>query len=154
MLGYLQCGKNIDKLYTQTGKVFRLSWELNLLLSCFGLSALYVLAHILKQLTQPAGLASFNRGTGTVLYDRGSVIGSIWEKTRRPLPFTHLAVLFIYVWFWPHHSSCFWLPVSQQLFQWLNVNKQYYSVKYTLFCIAHKKYKLTNTILSFSSISI
>ena len=29
-----------------------------------------VLAHILKQLTQPAGLASLNSGTGTVLYGR------------------------------------------------------------------------------------
>ena len=29
------------------------------------------LAHILKQLTQPAGLASLNIGTGTVLDSRG-----------------------------------------------------------------------------------
>ena len=35
-----------------------------------------VLAHILKQLTQPAGLASLNSGTGTVLYGRGQ-LGSI-----------------------------------------------------------------------------
>ena len=31
----------IDKLYTQKGKVFCLPWELNFLLSCFGLSALH-----------------------------------------------------------------------------------------------------------------
>ena len=37
------CWHPIDKLYTQRGKVFclTLTWELNLLLSCFGLSALY-----------------------------------------------------------------------------------------------------------------
>ena len=32
---------SIDKLYTQIGNVFRLPWESNLLLPCFGLSALY-----------------------------------------------------------------------------------------------------------------
>ena len=32
-----------------------------------------VLAHILQQLTQPTGLASLNRGTGTVLYGRGQL---------------------------------------------------------------------------------
>ena len=34
-------GYIIDKLYTQIGKVFRLPWELNLLLSCFGILAMY-----------------------------------------------------------------------------------------------------------------
>ena len=34
------------------------------------------LAHILKQLTQPDGLASLISGTGTVLYGRGQ-LGSI-----------------------------------------------------------------------------
>ena len=34
-------GYIIDKLYTQMSKVFHLPWELNLLLSCFGLLALY-----------------------------------------------------------------------------------------------------------------
>ena len=51
--------------------------------------------HILKQLTQPAGLASLDRGTGTILYSRGQ-LGLIWEKKCRPPPSTHLAVLFIY----------------------------------------------------------
>ena len=41
---------------------FVFTGELNLLLSCFGLSLLYS-AHILKPLTQPAGLASLNSGT-------------------------------------------------------------------------------------------
>ena len=35
-----------------------------------------VLAHILKKLTHPAGLASLNNGNGTVLYGRGQ-LGSI-----------------------------------------------------------------------------
>ena len=35
-----------------------------------------VLAHILQKVTQPAGLASLNHGTGTVLYGRGQ-LGSI-----------------------------------------------------------------------------
>ena len=73
--------------------VFRLPWELNLLLPCFGLSILH--SCILKQLTQPVSLTSLNRGTGTVLYSRGQ-LGSIWEKKRQPPPFTHLAVLFFY----------------------------------------------------------
>ena len=47
------------------GKVFRLPWELNLLLSCFW---------------------ALSYGSGK--------LGSIWEKKRRPPPFTHLAVFF------------------------------------------------------------
>ena len=35
------CVLNLDKLYTQMSQVFRLPRELNLLLSCFGLSALH-----------------------------------------------------------------------------------------------------------------
>ena len=33
--------ETIDKLYSHNGKVFRLPWELNLLLPCSGISALY-----------------------------------------------------------------------------------------------------------------
>ena len=54
-----------------------------------------VLAHILKQLTQPAGLASLDSGTGTVLYGRGQ-LGSIWLKTSFLPAFSDLAKLFIY----------------------------------------------------------
>ena len=35
-----------------------------------------VLAHILQKVTQPAGLAALNHGTGTVLHGRGQ-LGSI-----------------------------------------------------------------------------
>ena len=44
-------------------------------------------------MTQPAGLASLNRGTGTVLYGRGH-LGSIWGKKSRPNPFPFLLNLF------------------------------------------------------------
>ena len=46
-------------------------------------------------MTQPAGLASVNRGTGMVLYGRGQ-LGSTRYKTCSLPPFSHLAVLFIY----------------------------------------------------------
>ena len=48
------------------GKVFRLTWELNLLLT-FWARGIVLVHTILKQLTQPAGLAFFNCGIGTVL---------------------------------------------------------------------------------------
>ena len=49
--------------------------KLNLLLLCFGLSGLgIVLAHILQKVTQPAGLASLNPGTGTAGYCTVGVI--------------------------------------------------------------------------------
>ena len=54
-----------------------------------------VLVHILKQLTQPARLASRNSGTGTVL--NMDVEKEVPYERRRPTPFTHLAVSFIYV---------------------------------------------------------
>ena len=44
-----------------------------------------ILAHILKQFTQPAGLASLNSGTCTVLYGGGQ-LGSILEKKSYPPP--------------------------------------------------------------------
>ena len=54
-----------------------------------------VLTHLMQQMTQPAGLASLNCGTGTVLYGRGQ-FGSIWVKTRRLPAISDLPVLFIY----------------------------------------------------------
>ena len=51
-----------------------------------------VLIHILKQLTQPAGLTSLNIGTGTILYG----MGLNWLKTIRLPAFSDLAILFIY----------------------------------------------------------
>ena len=54
-----------------------------------------VLAHILQKVTQPAGLASLNRGTAMVLYGRGQ-LGSILWKTCRPPPFTILDVLYLF----------------------------------------------------------
>ena len=53
-----------------------------------------VLAHILQQVTQHAGLASLHCGTGTVLYSRGQ-LGSIRVKTSRLPAFTFLAVLIL-----------------------------------------------------------
>ena len=47
-----------------------------------------VLAHILKQLTQPTGPASLKYGRGQV--------GSIWGRKSRPLPFSLLALLILW----------------------------------------------------------
>ena len=74
---------------------FVFTWEFNLLLSCFGLLALHVLGAYTETVDQPAGLASLNSGTGTVLYGRGQ-LGSIWVKTSRLPVLSDLAVLFIY----------------------------------------------------------
>ena len=65
----------IDKLYTQISNVFRLCLIIESFSVMFWALGI-VLAHILKQLTQPAGLASLNSGTGRVLYGRGK-LGSI-----------------------------------------------------------------------------
>ena len=67
--------QSLDKLYTQIVKVFRLCLRIEPFSVMFWALGI-VLAHILKQLTQPAGLASLNSGTGTVLYGRGQ-LGSI-----------------------------------------------------------------------------
>ena len=50
---HLQILQHIDKLYTQMGKVFRLTLELNLFAALFWALGI-VLAHILQQVTQPA----------------------------------------------------------------------------------------------------
>ena len=53
---------------------------------------------MLQCVTQPTGLASLNRDTGTVLYGRGQ-LGSIWVKTRRLPAISDLAVQYmIYLW--------------------------------------------------------
>ena len=65
----------IDQLYTQIGKVFMSYWRIEPFVALFWALSI-VLVHILKQLTQPAGLASLNNGTVTVLYGRGQ-LGSI-----------------------------------------------------------------------------
>ena len=85
----------IDKLFTQIGNVFRLSWELNLLLPCFWALGI-VLAHILTQLTQPAGLASFNIGTGRVLYGRGELGSILREDASGPCILPSCYIIFIY----------------------------------------------------------
>ena len=77
------------------GKVFHLNLRIKpfaLLFWALGI----VLAHILKQLTQPAGLASLNSCTGTVLYGRGSVRFNL--RVRRQPPFTFLCSCIIYLW--------------------------------------------------------
>ena len=76
-------------------KCFVFTWELNLLLSCFGLSALYMRLYCNSWPCIPPGPASLNHGTGTVLNASGK-LGSTWQKTCRPSPFSHLAFLFIY----------------------------------------------------------
>ena len=58
------------------GKALRLPRDLNLLLPCFGLLALHLHIYCMKLMTQPAGLAFINCGTGTVLCSRGQ-LGSI-----------------------------------------------------------------------------
>ena len=85
---------SIDKLYTQISNVFRLCLRIEPFSVMFWALGI-VLAHILKQLTQPAGLASLNSGTGTVLYGRGQ-LGSIWLKTSRLPACSYLALLLIY----------------------------------------------------------
>ena len=83
----------IDKLYTQSGTVFRLPWELNLLLSCLGSRHC---THAYTETVDPACGPTFSQcGACRVLYGRGQ-LGSILEKKRLPPSFTHLAVLFIY----------------------------------------------------------
>ena len=64
-----------------------------------------VLAHILQQVTQPAGLASFNSGTGTVLYSvqQGSGTFNLRVKTRQLLAFPILLYI-IYLWHPPSSS--------------------------------------------------
>ena len=73
----LQCWNRevIDKLYTQIGNVFCLCIIIEPFAAIFWALSI-VLVHILKQLTQTAGLASLDSGTGTVLYGRGH-LGSI-----------------------------------------------------------------------------
>ena len=95
----------IDKLYTQIGKVFRLYLRIEPFAALFWALG-NVLPHILKLVTQPAGLASLNRGTGAVLYSvqQGSVRFNLTEEARPRLPFP----LYVYLLFVPTHvlPSC------------------------------------------------
>ena len=75
------------------GKVFRLTWELNLLLSCFGLTA-FCAYNVTGDPARRPGIRQLRYWDSTV-YGIGK-LGSTWQKTRRPPPFSHLAVLFIY----------------------------------------------------------
>ena len=81
-------GYIIDKLYTQIGKVFRLPWELNLLLSCFGILAMYSRIYW----NSWPSLQAWHPST---VYGRGQ-LGSIWLKTSWLPAFSDLAILFIY----------------------------------------------------------
>ena len=83
----------IDKLYSQIGNAFRLPWIESFSVLCWAICI--VLAHILKLLTQPTGLASLNSDTGTVLYGRGQ-LDLIWLKISWLPAFSDLAILFIY----------------------------------------------------------
>ena len=69
------------------GKVFCLPWELKILLSCFGLSALYSRIYCNRWPSPPAWHPST-----TVKYGIGK-LSLIWQKKCRPLPFSHLAVI-------------------------------------------------------------
>ena len=70
------------------GKARRLYFPSNLLLPFFGLSALYTYYH----LTQPAGLASLNRSTGSMFVYHGHSAGTTVEggfntqRSRTSLP--------------------------------------------------------------------
>ena len=83
------------------GKVFRLTWELNLLLSCFRLSALYLCIYFNRRWPRPPAWHSSTMVLAryctqcTSMYCSGK-LDSTWQKTRRPHTFSHLAVLFIY----------------------------------------------------------
>ena len=85
----------IDKLYTQMGKVFRLPWILNLLLSCALGSRHCICAY--TETVDPARQPGIPQPWlwHSTVYGSGQ-LGSIWEKKRQPPPFTHLAVLFFY----------------------------------------------------------
>ena len=74
------------------GKVFRLIRGLNLSLSCFGLSALYLRnAHIMQQVTQPAGLASLNHCTVQPWKVRFNLIGD----ASAPFLFPSLCIIYL-----------------------------------------------------------
>ena len=71
-VSFISKPRDRDKLYTQIVKVFRFYLRIEpFAVMSWALVIVRVLTHILKQLTQPAGLASHNSGTGTVLYGRG-----------------------------------------------------------------------------------
>ena len=74
-------------MYTKIGNIFRLCNIIEPFAALFWAFGI-VLVHILKQLTQPAGLASLNSGAGTVLHVRqGSVRFNLRVMTRQLLAF-------------------------------------------------------------------
>ena len=83
----------IDKLCTQIGNVNRLHNIFEPFAALFWALGIE-LAHILPKVSQPAGLASHNPSTGTVLYGRGQ-LGSIRLKTSRLSAISILAVLIL-----------------------------------------------------------
>ena len=85
---------SIDKLYTQVSNVFRLCLRIKPFSALFWTLGI-ALAHILKQLTQPAGLVSLNSGTGTVLYSvrQGSVRFNLTEDEQASCLFRSLSII-------------------------------------------------------------
>ena len=86
------------------GKVFRLSRELNLLMSCFGLSELY------------SRLASLNSGTGTVLC-AGSVTFNLREKSLAPSLYPGLGIQSMV--FWSNQS---FFVIERSIWSWKRLN--------------------------------
>ena len=97
------------------GKVFHLTWELNLALPCFGVSALHsCILHILQQVTQPAGLASLNHCT----VRQWKVRFNLTEVASPPSLFPSSCI--IYLW-WDH---------TLELVQYLNLWRLMESTNY------------------------
>ena len=71
------------------GKVFRLPWELHLLLSCFGLSALYSRIYCNRWPNPPAWHPSTSEQYGSGKF------GSIWEKKRGPLTTANICLCIV-----------------------------------------------------------
>ena len=103
--------RTIDKLYTQIGNVFRLPWELNLLLPCFGLSALYSRKYWNKQKSANTETADPACGITQQWYWHGTV----WQGLVRfnltedesATFISNLAILFIYAVTLKSAKKCF-----------------------------------------------
>ena len=86
----------IDILYTQTGKVFRLPWELNLLLSCFGLSALYSRIYR-NSWTCPLAWHPQQRYWHDTV-GQGSVSFNLREEASAPSLYPSCCIIYKYLW--------------------------------------------------------
>ena len=82
-------------LYTQIVKVFRLPWELNILLSNFGLWALYSRTYWNSWPSPPAYCIPQQRYWHGTVRRQWKVRFNL-RKELRPSPFTHLAILSTY----------------------------------------------------------